>query len=148
MLRACASWPISFSSTLQTITEIHYVHTQLRFGTLNDDLTKALHELTQKCGDTNKAGSLTLVIKLKPGSGGQMEVFDDIKLVLPKEPKGSSIMFATVDGNLQREDPRQRTLDGLKTVGQVHQELRTVGASAGETIDQATGEITGLSKVG
>src|SRR5689334_25185675 len=87
-----------------------YTLAQLRYGTLNDDLTKGLHELTQKCGETNKGGSLTLTIKLKPGSGGQMEVFDDIKLVLPKEPKGSSIMFATVEGNLQREDPRQRTL--------------------------------------
>ena len=116
--------------------------TQLRYGTLNEDLTKALHELTQKCGDTGKGGELKLVIKLKPGSGGQMEVFDDIVLKLPKEPKGSSIMFATVDGNLQREDPRQKTLEGLKTVAEVHQELRTV-----EKIDASTGEITTLRKV-
>ena len=100
--------------------------TQLRYGTLNDELTKALHELTQKCGDSGKGGELKLTIKLKPGSGGQMEVFDDIVLKLPKEVKGSSIMFATVEGNLQREDPRQRTLDGLKTVGEVAQELRKV----------------------
>lgn len=134
-------------NTAGTPRPFNHTVTQLRYGTLNDDLTKALHELTQKCGDTNKAGSLTLVIKLKPGSGGQMEVFDDIKMVLPKEPKGSSIMFATVDGNLQREDPRQKTLDGLKTVAQVHQELRTVGA--GEKIDPETGEVTGgLRQVG
>jgi hypothetical protein len=100
---------------------------QLRYGTLNDELTKALHELTQKCGDSGKAGELKLVIRLKPGSGGQMEVFDDITLKLPKEQKGSSIMFATVEGNLQREDPRQKTLEGLKTVEQEQRELRKVG---------------------
>ena len=101
--------------------------TQLRYGTLNDDLTKALHELTQKCGDTGKTGELKLVIKLKPGSGGQMEVFDDIVLKLPKEVKGSSVMFATVEGNLQREDPRQLSLDGLRSVERETGELRKVG---------------------
>ena len=121
----------------------NYTITQLRYGTLNDDLTKALHELTNKCADSGKGGELKLTIKLKPGSGGQMEVFDDIVVKLPKEQKGSSIMFATVEGNLQREDPRQKTLDGLKTVAEVHQELRTV-----EKIDASTGEITSLRKVG
>ena len=101
--------------------------TQLRYGTLNDDLTKALLELTQKCGDSGKVGELKLTIKLKPGKGGQMEVFDDIQLKLPKEEKGSSVMFATVDGNLQREDPRQMSISGLRTVDQETGELRKVG---------------------
>lgn len=100
----------------------------LRFGTLNDELTKALHELTQKCADTGKTGEIKLVIKLKPGSGGQMEVFDDIVIKAPKEQKGSSIMFATVEGNLQREDPRQRSIEGLRSVDEpVVTELRRVG---------------------
>ena len=100
----------------------------LRFGTLNDELTKALHELTQKCSETGKTGEIKLVIKLKPGSGGQMEVFDDIVIKAPKEQKGSSIMFATVEGNLQREDPRQRTIEGLRSVDAPIAELRRVGA--------------------
>jgi len=99
----------------------------LRFGTLVDDLTKALHELTQKCTDTGRAGTLTLTLGLKPGKGGQIEVFDDIKVKTPKEERGSSIMFATVEGNLQREDPRQLTLTGLRTVDAETGELRKVG---------------------
>lgn len=98
----------------------------LRFGTLNDDLTEKLHELTQKCVDTGRAGTLTLTLALKPGKGGQIEVFDDIKVKLPKEEKGSSIMFATPEGNLQREDPRQLQLDGLRTVDKDTGELRRV----------------------
>jgi hypothetical protein len=98
----------------------------LRFGTLTDDLTKALHELTQKCGDTGKPGEIKLTIKLKPGSGGQMEVYDDITVKAPKEQKGSSIMFATVEGNLQREDPRQLSLAGLRAVDREPSELRKV----------------------
>lgn len=100
----------------------------LRFGTLTDDLTKALHELTQRCADTGRAGSLTLQLSLKPGKGGQIEVFDDFKLKLPKEERGSSIMFATPEGNLTREDPRQMQIDGLRTVDRQTGELKRVGA--------------------
>lgn len=99
----------------------------LRFGTLNDDLTKALNDLTQKCADTGKGGELKLTIKLKPGSGGQIEVFDDIAVKAPKEVRGSSIMFATPEGNLQREDPRQMSIAGLRTVDAETGELRKVG---------------------
>lgn len=105
-----------FSDTLNT----------LRWGTLNDDLSKALNELTQKCSDTGKVGELTLKLKLKPGSGGQVEVFDDIIIKAPKEQKGSSIMFATVENNLQREDPRQLSIAGLRTVDMETGELKQV----------------------
>lgn len=99
----------------------------LRFGTLNDDLTKALNELVEKCAATGKVGDLKLTIKLKPGKGGQIEVFDDIKLNAPKEERGSSIMFATPEGNLQREDPRQLQIEGLRSVDMETGELKRVG---------------------
>ena len=99
----------------------------LRFGTLTDDLTKALNELTQKVAETNKSGELTLKLSLKPGKGGQIEVFDDIKVKAPKEERGSSIMFATPEGNLTREDPRQMQIEGLRTVDTKTGELKRVG---------------------
>ena len=67
----------------------------LRYGTLSDDLTKALNDLTTKCADSGKQGTLTLKLVLKPGNGGQIEISDDIKVVMPKEVKGSSIFWAT-----------------------------------------------------
>jgi hypothetical protein len=70
---------------------------------------------------------LTLVLKLKPGKGGQIEIFDEIKISMPKEEKSSSIMFATPEGNLQREDPRQMQIDGLRTVDMETGELKRVG---------------------
>lgn len=88
----------------------------LRYGSLNDELTEKLHELIEKCEASQKVGSLTLVLKLKPSKAGRMEILDDIKTTLPKEEKGSSIMFVTPEGNLQREDPRQLTIDGLRSV--------------------------------
>lgn len=96
----------------------------LRYGTLADELTEQLHELTHACATTGRPGQITLTLTLKPGKGGQVEVFDDIKAKPPKPERGSSIMFATVDGALQREDPRQRSLD-----------LRQVDMQTGELID-------------
>ena len=112
--------PRPFSDTLNA----------LRYGTLNDDLTKALHELTQQCVATGKAGALKLSIKLKPGSGGQVEVFDDITVNAPKEQKGSSIMFTTTECNLQREDPRQMSFEGLRSIDAETGELRRLGAAS------------------
>lgn len=102
----------------------------LRFGTLGDELTDKLRDLVASCAVTGRAGAITLTLALKPGKGGQIEVFDEIKVKLPKEEKGSSLMFATPENNLQREDPRQLSIDGLRSV------------------DQDTGEIRNLNKAG
>ena len=102
----------------------------LRFGALGDELTDKLRDLVASCATTGRAGAITLTLALKPGKGGQIEVFDEIKVKLPKEEKGSSLMFATPENNLQREDPRQLSIDGLRSV------------------DQETGEIRNLKKAG
>lgn len=102
----------------------------LRYGTLNEELTKALVDLVAACTDTQKVGDLTLKLKLKPGKGGQIEVFDEIKITPPKRERASSIVFATPENNLQTEDPRQRKLD-LRQVEQTPKaELRTVEQTA------------------
>ena len=102
----------------------------IRFGTLSEDLTKALHELTQKCADTGRSGKLTLELQLKPGKGGQIEVFDDARVKLPKEERGSTILFATPEGSLTREDPRQMQIEGLRTVDKATGELKRVAGGA------------------
>ena len=100
----------------------------LRYGTLHDDLTKALNQLTDDVTRTGKVGAITLSIKLKPtNNSGQIEVIDDIKVTTPKETKGTTIMFATPENNLQREDPRQLSISGLRTVDMETGELRKVG---------------------
>lgn len=98
----------------------------LRFGTLGDELNHKLREVVASCATTGRSGAITLTLTLKPGKGGQIEVFDEIKLKLPKEEKGSSLMFATPENNLQREDPRQLPLEGLRTVDMSTCEIRKV----------------------
>jgi hypothetical protein len=100
----------------------------MRYGILHDDLTDALNTLTDAVTRTNKVGELTLIIKLKPtNNSGQIEVIDDIKIKTPKETKGATIMFATPENNLQREDPRQLSIEGLRTVDMKTGEIRKVG---------------------
>lgn len=115
--------PRTFSTTIDA----------LRYGTLSDELSDKLRDLTAVCASTGRAGSITLTLALKPGKGGQIEVFDDVKVKLPKEERGSSLMFATPENNLQREDPRQMQLPGVRVVAG-HQ-------TAVKTVDQETGEI-------
>jgi hypothetical protein len=100
----------------------------LRYGTLADELTAKLRELVGACSASGRAGTLARTIKLKPGKGGQIEVLDELKVTLPKEEKGTTLLFATPDNALQREDPRQLSLDGLRTVDRETGEIRQVTA--------------------
>lgn len=89
---------------------------QIRYGALQDELSEAMNQLTQACTEAGKTGELVLKIKLKPNFSGQVEILDDLTLKLPKPVRGTSIFFATPEGNLQREDPRQGELEGIREV--------------------------------
>lgn len=85
----------------------------LRFGAAVDEISAEFAKLVQAVETTGKAGELTLTLKLKPSTAGSIEVTDDVKAKLPALAKGSSLFFATVEGNLVRNDPRQQPLPGL-----------------------------------
>lgn len=87
----------------------------LRYGEVSDELNRELQALVKKCQDTGRAGAITLTINIKPTKSGPFEITDDIKVKMPKAEKGSSMMFPTPEGNLQRNDPRQGDLE-LRTV--------------------------------
>jgi hypothetical protein len=99
---------------------------QLRYGKTATELSEQFQALVQQCQTTGKPGSITFTINLKPGRGGQIEISDEIKVKLPKPERGTSLMFATEDGHLQRSDPRQGELDGLRTVDKETGEIRQV----------------------
>lgn len=96
-------------SLLQTLAELQYGHFEA-------EGTALLREVITAVARTEKVGELTIKLKLKPGKGGQVEVFSDITSKLPKEEKGSTIMFISPELNLQRQDPRQMELSGLRAV--------------------------------
>ncbi|WP_423454335.1 hypothetical protein [Ottowia sp. VDI28] len=100
----------------------------LEFGNLEAEATDALNDMVHACTETGKTGELTIKIKLKPigGKAGQVELDSDVKVKLPQPVRSKTLMFATPDNNLQRENPRQQTLDGLKTPAQEAEEQHTL----------------------
>lgn len=87
---------------------------------LSDELADALNDAVHASTETGKAAELTLKLKLKPlgGTSGQMELDTDVKAKLPQPTRGKTLMFATPNNNLQRQDPKQQTLEGLRTPDQ------------------------------
>lgn len=72
-------------------------------------------ELINAVAAHNKAGTLTLKIAIKPSTAGAMAVKADVSITKPKGLPAESLLWATPDGNLMAEDPRQTKLD-LKAV--------------------------------
>ena len=100
------------------------------FPDLGEELADALNDMVHASTETGKLSELAIKIKMKPvaGNSGQMELDTDVKAKLPQPTKGKTIMFATPDNNLQRENPKQQTLEGLRTADQeakAQTELRT-----------------------
>ena len=93
------------------VKQFNNIINQIRYGALSDELTEKMNALTVACSETNKAGEITLKIKMKPGKAGQMEISDIVSVKMPEYARETTLMFATPDGGLQREDPRQKTLD-------------------------------------
>ena len=76
----------------QTLSDIYR-------GGLLSELDEKLSEVVKAAELTGKQGSLALTLKIKTkGNSGQVEITP-------------VLMFATPEGNLQRQDPRQRNLD-------------------------------------
>ena len=106
---------------------------QVDFGNVEQEATDALQDIVHASTQTGKAGELTLKIKIKPiGTTGQVELEADVKAKVPQPTRGKTLMFATPDNNLQRENPRQTTLEGLRTADQeaaAQTDLRTAPAA-------------------
>lgn len=95
---------------------------QIRNGKTQEELSEKLNDLIQSCRDTQQKGSITLTIAVRPdkGDSGQYFLRPEIKVKKPEFATSDTIFWGTPEGNLQRTDPAQGTLD-LKVVGQ-HQQ--------------------------
>lgn len=102
--------------------------TFLNRGITDDELTEELASLVKAVRDTGKAGTLTVNIKVQMLNRRDE---DAVKLTithsnkLPQLDSPETVMFSTADGDLLRDDPRQRVFD-LRSVdkGEEEPELR------------------------
>lgn len=105
----------------QETTSNSFVNTfcQIREGDSVSEASDKLQELVAAVRETGRPGTLTIAIKVKPGTTrgriGTIILEDDIAAKLPKKEKDESLFFATDDNTLQRTDPNQPELS-LKTV--------------------------------
>lgn len=97
----------------------------LEYGKLLDDLADAQHAVIAGVQETHKIGTVTVVLKYRYETDGQISVETDVKNKVPKMPRGTTLFFTTPEGNIQRDDPRQRKLE-LKKVADDKQPLKEV----------------------
>lgn len=87
-----------------------------------------LEELIGAIVATNKAGSLTMKIDLKPSTAGALAVKASVSIKKPKGLPIEALLWPTPENNLMADDPRQVRLD-LKTLTvEPARNLKTVGA--------------------
>jgi predicted metalloprotease len=88
----------------------HFVCTLQKFreGESINELSEALQVLVQAVRQTQKGGTLTYVVKIKP-HGDAVTLTDEIKIKAP-ENRETKIFFATDDNLLVRDNPDQREI--------------------------------------
>jgi hypothetical protein len=85
-------------------------------GVFIDLASDKMSELVNAVDASGKGGSLTLTIAVKKATrGGAMHIAGKVTLKKPAEEPMEAMLFATPEGNLIADDPRQQKLD-LKRV--------------------------------
>jgi len=88
-------------------------------GTLFSDLINAVTA-------QQKAGSLTLKIAIKPSTAGALAVKAEVSAKKPQGATPESLLWATPEGNLIAEDPRQQKFDFKQVTPAPVRELKTI----------------------
>ena len=88
-------------STFLTLLQQH------RSGGCLNDVGQAIRNITDLAQTTGKPGGFTLKFVFDPTRSGAVEVADDLKIVLPKSDKETSLFFVGENGSLQRNNPNQ-----------------------------------------
>lgn len=98
----------------------------LEGGTFIDEASDKLSELVKAVEATGKPGSITMTIKVRRATAGALAVIGDVKAKVPAEPKTEALLFATPEGNLMAQDPRQNNLDLKPVAVEAARELKQI----------------------
>ena len=109
-----------------------------RRGHFSDKAGEAFAGLVKQVAATGKKGRFVVVLDLVPNPNtGHLVIQDEIKVTPPKIDRAADAMFATDDGTLQRSDPKQPDLPGIRAVDTPKPEVIYV------PVDRVTGEVIG-----
>lgn len=85
-------------------------------------------DLIKAIVSTNKAGTLTLKVDIKPSTAGAMAVKASVAIKKPKGLPPESLLWPTPEGNLLADDPRQMKMELKPVAAEPARELKTVAA--------------------
>jgi hypothetical protein len=88
---------------------------EIERGQLLETLAETQQQVCEGVRETMKQGEIKITLKYRYESDGQLTVEVDVKHKVPQLPRGKTLFFLTHEGNLERDDPRQRAMD-LRTV--------------------------------
>lgn len=83
---------------------------QIRKGRFMSHVAEQLEELNRAMFEHDGDGELTLTFKFKNKGDGQVVCTPRCKVKKPTAQVGEAIFYVTVDGDLEREDPKQGNL--------------------------------------
>ena len=99
----------------------------LEAGCLIDEASEKLAEVVKAVDASGKTGKIVITLNLRKATAGALAVTGKVDMKKPAEPPIEALLFATPEGNLLADDPRQTKLD-LKPIAVEAKELREVAA--------------------
>jgi hypothetical protein len=82
----------------------------IRKGALIEQCNELLGELAQAVFIQEGDGEFELKLKLTYNAEGQVKITARPKIEKPIRTVGDAIFYATVDGSLERDDPKQKSM--------------------------------------
>lgn len=85
---------------------------EIRRGNMVEEIGYEIARLTQQVLQTDKGGTLTLKLTIKPSdvADNAVEIKDKITVKAPEPEMKASVFYANADGALTRSDPNQEEL--------------------------------------
>lgn len=97
-------------------------------GAFMDKCSELLAALVRGVEETGRPGKLQITLALKRGTKGAMLITPDVTTKVPETKPEATMLWATTEGNLTVDNPRQQKLD-LRQVDPDTGELRTLGSA-------------------
>ena len=100
---------------------------EINNGKLVDDITDEMTKVIAAVRSTGRAGKITVTLSLHPSGpcNEQLEVRPSIKGAAPELGRPISLFYINRDNGLQRDDPTQNELPGMRTVVEGHEATGT-----------------------
>lgn len=103
----------NFQDTLESLDD----------GKVLQQITGDMADAVRAARKTKKKAKLVLTLTMTP-EGGMVRVAAECKTTIPKEPREMTLFYATDEGALTKDDPKQLTLKDVTLKGQP--ELKSV----------------------